>query len=945
VDVIAIQEIWDVRYPELICIPGFKPLIYKKRRDMRGGGVGFFIKNNLNGKIVENLSPFTNKIFESLTIELTYPSSHKTILLTSAYRSNGIIANMTQAQQMEQFHDLFGSLIFDLQQTKKESFIFMDANINLLDLENNDALSYMNMLFACGYLQGIFKATRIQNNSKTLIDHIHFNNIRTNIQSGVIISDVSDHFFTFICPQPSNQKPSFIKSTVSRDFSLNKLENFKRELSLLDWTSVLNCDNVESAYDCFWTSYVNLYNTNFPLKRKRFNKNFSSINKFMTNGLLTSRRTKNKLHARAVSDPSEENVNSYKAYKTIYQRTIRAAKKLHISKTLTENAGNPKKTWQTLNELLGKKAKSDTVSQININGSVNNDSKQIANHFNEFFTHVGQQISDSVPPVTKKPEDYINYDRQIPQMQLGNTTPEHVLKIIKKLKSKNSCDVNGISTKLIKYVGNEIAIPLAHVFNLSLTSGEFPTKLKKCRVVPIFKSGDQLECDNYRPISLLNSISKVLEKIVAEKLIYHLTSNDLLYQHQYGFLPKKSTEHNLMHILNYVTSALNDGMYCIGIFLDLKKAFDVCSHSILLAKLQKMGIQETALNWFKNYLSGRSQLVDINNVHSDPLAINISVIQGSILGPILFLCYINDFWNATRLFTALFADDGTALGKGKNLAELTHFVNSELQKISDWFRSNKMAVNTAKTKFIVFRTRGKHINPADCQIVYNSNETGTVNDPTLITPIERIHNEGSTKTFKLLGVLLDEYLSFDSHIDSVCAKISKSLFCINRVKNFIDEKTRKTLYFAMVHSHIVYCLSIYSCANATSLNRLRIKQKEAIRIIGNAGYRDHTAPLFARLKILSLDSLIKLSVLKFMHSFTHNLLPISFSRMWILNRERFPDRELRNADQLYILPHKYATLKRMPLFNFPAIWNAEGPDKLNPVQHRYLKNLKRVLMS
>jgi hypothetical protein len=226
---------------------------------------------------------------------------------------------------------------------------------------------------------------------------------------------------------------------------------------------------------------------------------------------------------------------------------------------------------------MGKKAKSDTVSQININGSVNNDSKQIADHFNEFFTNVGQQISDSVPPVTKRPEDYVNYGRQIPQMQWGNTTPEHVLKIIKKLKSKNSCDVNGISTKLIKYVGNEIAIPLSHVFNLSLTTGEFPTKLKKCRVVPIFKSGDHLECDNYRPISLLNSISKVLEKIVAEKLIYHLTSNDLLYEHQYGFLPKKSTEHNLMHILNYVTSALNDGMYCIGVFLDLKKAFDVCS--------------------------------------------------------------------------------------------------------------------------------------------------------------------------------------------------------------------------------------------------------------------------------------------------------------------------------------------------------------------------------
>ena len=379
-------------------------------------------------------------------------------------------------------------------------------------------------------------------------------------------------------------------------------------------------------------------------------------------------------------------------------------------------------------------------------------------------------------------------------------------------------------------------------------------------MIPIFKAGDPLECDNYRPISLLSSISKVLEKIVAEKLVYHLNSNDLLYQHQYGFMAKKSTEQNLMQIVNYVTSALNEGMYCIAVFLDLKKAFDVCSHSILLAKLNRMGIQGTALEWFKNYLSGRSQKVEINGTLSDPLDIDISVIQGSILGPILFLCYINDFWSITSLFSVLFADDTTGLGKGKNLRDLTMYVNNELQKIANWFRANKMALNVAKTKFMVFRTRGKIIDPHDCHLVYNSNEMGLPENQALIYPIERIHNEGETRSFKLLGVLFDEYLTFDDHISNVCTKISKSLFCINRVKKFVNESTRKTLYFAMIHSHIVYCMSIYSCANSTSLNRLRIKQKQAIRVICNAGYREHTAPLFNRLKILPVDQLINLCI-------------------------------------------------------------------------------------
>jgi hypothetical protein len=172
---------------------------------------------------------------------------------------------------------------------------------------------------------------------------------------------------------------------------------------------------------------------------------------------------------------------------------------------------------------------------------------------------------------------------------------------------------------MIKFIGNEIAVPLAHIFNLSLGSGTFPEQLKQSRVIPIFKSGSHLECDNYRPISLLSSISKILEKIVSEKLLYHLTSNDLLYVHQYGFIPKRSAEHNLMHILNYVATALNGGNYCVGVFLDLKKAFDVCSHSILLKKLEKMGINGIALQWFTNYLAGRSQKVDIDGTLSDEL--------------------------------------------------------------------------------------------------------------------------------------------------------------------------------------------------------------------------------------------------------------------------------------------------------------------------------------
>jgi hypothetical protein len=358
-----------------------------------------------------------------------------------------------------------------------------------------------------------------------------------------------------------------------------------------------------------------------------------------------------------------------------------------------------------------------------------------------------------------------------------------------------------------------------------------------------------------------------------------------------------------------------------------------------------MGIRGNANKWFKNYLAGRSQFVDVNGSKSDPLAIDISVIQGSILGPILFLCYINDFYSATTLFSVLFADDTTGLGQGKNLRNLTAYVNEELQKISNWFRANKMAVNTSKTKFIVFRTRGKRINPEDCQLVFNSNEIGLEQNPDKIVPITRVFSEGVEKSFKLLGVHFDEYLSFESHISSICSKVSKSLYCLNRIKNFVTPSAMKMLYFAMVHSHIVYCLNVFSCANITTLSPLKLKQKEAIRIVCNAGYRDHTGPLFKQLGILPFDELIKFSQLKFMHDFHHGKLPLSFNETWLPNRIRNPDLVLRNADNLYVPAHHYATTKRFPLFTFPRTWNEAAAIKLNPSQRVFLRNVKSAMLN
>jgi len=347
------------------------------------------------------------------------------------------------------------------------------------------------------------------------------------IYSGSVLSDISDHFFTFTRPVlPTSKKQT--KFSNVRNFSQASMNQFKTALSGTDWSHVTNSNDVDDAYELFWNSYSELFDIIFPKKKVRFNRNIHKMSPFMTAGLLVSRITKNKLFKAKLLDNSAANLQKYKDFKSVYSKTLRAAKKLYYQQKFEANVKNPKKTWETLNEVMGKEKRSANVEKININGNISSDPSDMANHFNEFFTQIGKKISNSIPSVKKKPEDYIDYGRQIPELNLTNTTPEHVKKVISGLAPKPSCDVSGVSTKLIKFIGSSIALPLSHIFNLSLSTGKFPRKLKQCRVIPIFKNGCATECDNYRPISLLSSISKILEKIVAEKLISHLLTNNLL---------------------------------------------------------------------------------------------------------------------------------------------------------------------------------------------------------------------------------------------------------------------------------------------------------------------------------------------------------------------------------------------------------------------------------
>jgi hypothetical protein len=281
--------------------------------------------------------------------------------------------------------------------------------------------------------------------------------------------------------------------------------------------------------------------------------------------------------------------------------------------------------------------------------------------------------------------------------------------------------------------------PLYSIITKSFESGIFPSQLKIAKIVPIYKGGDKNSPDNYRPISLLPNFSKVIEKIMCNRLTFYLESNNIICKEQYGFRKEHSTLHPIIQLLNQVSSANNKNEFSIAIFCDLRKAFDTVNHTILLKKLEKIGVKGIELCWFKNYLTDRKQFVSLNDVTSKLLSCYLGVPQGSILGPLLFLVYINDLPSSTCLKSSLFADDTMLMDSSPDLNLLVTKINAEFHKIINYFKINRLALHPEKTKFMLFTTKKGIKTPP---IVFNFNELNCVNPSNdLIKPMDCVNDQ------------------------------------------------------------------------------------------------------------------------------------------------------------------------------------------------------------
>jgi hypothetical protein len=689
-------------------------------------------------------------------------------------------------------------------------------------------------MYSFYFFPTIYKPTRIKKKTKTLIDNIFVRNFVSPF-SGLIVSDLSDHFPIFSVVS-QNHKPFLTTKTDSfvRPINAKGLRNLSNSLHHYNWDFISDSTDVNSDFNKLHG--ILIAKLNFCLPEVKASKQKSFKQPWMTAALLKSITKKHQLYKAALSD--KYNWSVYKKYRNTLTSLIRTRKESYFSNFVNEHKKDAKAVWKIINDRLGKNV------CINNNSDNPNFNKISANEMNDFFVNLGPNTTLHIKPSCSY-KDYMHHSVRN-SMYLTPTTSNEIISIVNSCKPKLSAGYDGISMKILKIIIPYLAEPLSKIINKSFLLGCFPTACKIAKIIPIFKSGSRSDLKNYRPISLLSCFSKIIETLMKNRLCMFLNRYNLINNSQHGFRANFSTTTALTDVLHTVTNSLDKKHLAIALFIDISKAFDSLNHAILLDKLQMYGIRGVALNWFESYLDCRCQFTVLNCVRSEFRHIKAGVPQGSVLGPTLFLLYVNDIFLITsNVKCVLYADDTTLIFSANDVNILFSCANVLFKQYSDWFSSNLLAINTDKTNYMIFG--GIHVD-----MHYNL----IFNDVILKRAV----------CVKYLGILLDCMLTWQPHIKFIADKVNKGVGMLKLVRRILPKFCLINIYYSFIYSYITNAIVFWGIACEKYLHPLIIAQKHAIRIIGSVNRLTHCAPIAKSNNILFINDVYKLSLACLMFS-------------------------------------------------------------------------------
>lgn len=642
--------------------------------------------------------------------------------------------------------------------------------------------------------------------------------------------------------------------------------------------------------------------------------NVKKTKDWLTAGLRKSSEKLKFLH-RVVTQTNDINdINYYKSYKKIYRKVIKAAKRL-FNDTLYLNSSNKSKAaWSIINNNLNNKQNNKEEHEILINDNLENNAELVANHFNKYFTDIPKTLSSKNFNNTANSHEF-KLNKNFPTIFIEPATENEIFNIVMSLKNSNSSGVDNISSNILKCVAQFIKAPLTYLVNWSLNTGIFPDELKTAKIVPLYKKGNQSCVENYRPISMLSVISKILEKVVFNRMKNFLSAYNILNMAQHGFREGRSTQTAILGFLKSLYENLDNNKKCLGLFMDLSKAFDLVDHAFLINKLEKYGFRGRLGDWLLSYLSDRKQIVDIDGTRSNVLEVTCGVPQGSILGPLLFIVFVNDLpdnVNCTDL--TMFADDNSYLSTHLRVPDLVSDTQEKLNSFVLWFTDNKLLINASKTVFMLFSP--KSANTMESQLIKINNKS-----------IEQVHST------KFLGVHIDSTLNWEIHIDNLCKKLSSVCYALYRLKQVANKNVVLSYYYAQFFSRIAYGIIFWGSSHFAA--RVFKVQKKAIRNIAGVSMFASCRDLFKTYQVLTLASLYVLEIVCFVKQNITEFLNNNFHHNY----------DTRGQDKLLIPLHSLTLYEKNPYYIGIQLYN-RLPDSIKEINSKivFKNKVKKLLL-
>ena len=825
------------------------------------GGLVIYLHNSYQFKRLDIYT--ASPVWEGLFLEIYGGGLKRKLYLSNIYRPP-----RDRNSDIKDFITSFTTILERITHPSSDSIIAGDFNIDLLKVDSRSLYSeYLELLYSFSFIPTLTLPTRLSRRRGTLIDHIFYNSRGSDpINGGIIINNISDHFMCFICidknPTPA-KPPKTVQFQVSDEHSINK---FIAAVNNTDFLSKINVDpdfNPNETYGVISSCISDCLDAHLPYKSVKFRKYRHKLNPWITQGILKSLKTRDSLYRDLKSicpnSPQYDVLKTnLKTYNNIITKTMRNAKFIYYKNMFDKHRQDYKKSWKLINSLISTARKKDDFSKLFlVNGATVTNESAIANHFNDFFASIGLLQASKVPH--SDPNAYVRYLRNPPRCNFtfNLVNQNDVLAIISKFKPKTSSGFDKISMKLLKRIAPVLSHPLSIAINQSFSTGIFPDLLKLAKVFPLYKKDDATLLTNYRPISLLPVLSKVFEKIVHKQIYTYFNSNSLFCSHQHGFRPLHSTETATLEYVDKLLKLLDDDKIPFSIFMDLSKAFDTLDHNILLHKLSFYGVVDNSFKWFESYLSNRTQYVDFHGSTSSNLNLSTGVPQGSILGPLLFLIYINDLNGVSPFFEFLFyADDTTVTSTACSfLPDDTYSINSELDKIFQWLCSNKLSLNVNKTKYMVFHpSPRKRLSPLLVNLKING------------IPLQ------NTNEFNFLGTLISSNLSWNNHVTHICKKLSRAIGILKRLRNMLPSYVLLSIYHSLFAPYLYQSVLVWG----HNPGRVFKLQKKAIRLVFKTKYNAHTDNLFKVNCIPKFPDIYKIAALKFYHKYCNNKTPTYF---------------------------------------------------------------------